>query len=232
MARLLRQQPYHFFVIGLREVYVAVDDIKIDQQTEWTTSLRYSMKEFADIIQKHGGLPPTRECDLKIDLECDQPPKERTYRMSSAELREVQVHLQDLLAKDWICPSRSPYGAPTLFVRKKDETMRMCVDYQKLYHLARKDRTPLPQIDDLLDSRYGAHYFIALDMYKGYHLVRVKERDIHKTAFRTHYGLFEYCVLPFGLCNAPCGFQSNDESSSSPVSWQVLRGICGRIVYL
>jgi hypothetical protein len=80
--------------------------------------------------------------------------------------------------------------------------MRMCADYRKLNDLTRKDRTPLPRIDELLDSLYGAHYFCTLDLYKGYHHVRVKERDIHKTTFRTHYGLFDYCVLPFGLCNA------------------------------
>ena len=166
------------------------------------------MNEFTDIIKEPDGLPPTRECDFEINLECDEPPKERTYRMSPAELREVQVQLQDLLAKGWIRPSKSPYGAPILFVRKKDGTMRMCVDYRKLNDLTRKDRTPLPRIDELLDSLYGAQYFSTLDLYKGYHQVRVKERDIHKTAFRTHYGLFEYCVLPFGLCNAPAGFQA------------------------
>jgi hypothetical protein len=86
--------------------------------------------------------------------------------------------------------------------------MRMFVDYRKLNDLTRKDRTPLPRIDEFPDSLYGAHYFNTLDLYKGYHQVRVKERGIHKTAFRTRYGLFEYCVLPFGLCNAPTGFQA------------------------
>jgi hypothetical protein len=87
--------------------------------------------------------------------------------------------------------------------------MRMCVDYRKLSDLTRKDRTPLPRIDELLDSLYGVHYLSTLDMYKqGYHQVRVKERDIHTTPFRTHYGLFEYCILPFELCNAPNGFQA------------------------
>jgi hypothetical protein len=144
MAKLLRQQPTELCVIGLRQVQDAVHDINIDQQPEWTTSLRDSLNEFTDIIKEHDGLLPTRECDFEINLECDEPPKERTYRMSPAELREVKVQLQDLLAKGWIRPSKSPYGAPILFVRKNDGTMRMYVDYRKLNDLTRKDRTPLP----------------------------------------------------------------------------------------
>jgi hypothetical protein len=89
MAKLLMQQPVDLFVIGLREVQDAVDDIDTDQQPEWTTSLRDSLNEFTDIIKEPDGLPPTRECDFEINLECDEPPKERTYRMSPAELREV-----------------------------------------------------------------------------------------------------------------------------------------------
>jgi hypothetical protein len=95
MAKLLRQQPKDLSVIGLREVQDAVDEINSDRQPEWTTSLRYSQNEFTDIIKEPDGLPPTRECDFEINLECDEPPKDRTYRMSPAELREVQVQLQD-----------------------------------------------------------------------------------------------------------------------------------------
>jgi hypothetical protein len=91
MAKLLRQQPSYLFVIGLREVQDAVYDINTDQQPEWTTSLRDALDEFTDIIKEHDGLSPTRECDFEINLECDEAPKERTYRMSPAELREVQV---------------------------------------------------------------------------------------------------------------------------------------------
>jgi hypothetical protein len=91
MAKLLRQQPTDLFVIRLREVHDAVNDINTDQQPEWTTSLRDSMNEFTDIIKEPDGLPPTREYDFAINLECDEPPKERTYRMSLAELREVKV---------------------------------------------------------------------------------------------------------------------------------------------
>jgi hypothetical protein len=94
------------------------------------------------ILTEPDGLPPTRECDFEINFECDEPPMERTYRMSPVELRQVRVQLQDLLAKGWIRPSKSMYGAPILFVRKKDGTMRMCVDYWKLNDLTRKYRTP------------------------------------------------------------------------------------------
>jgi hypothetical protein len=118
-----------------------------------------------DIIKEHNGLPPARECDFEIKLECDEPPNNRTHRMSSTELREVHVQLQDLLAKGWICPSKSPYGAPFSCVRKKDGTMRMCVDSGKLDNLTRKDRTPIPRIDELLDSLYGAYYFSTIDIY-------------------------------------------------------------------
>jgi hypothetical protein len=155
MAKLLRQQPEDLFVIGLLEVHDAVGDINTDQQPEWTTLLLDSLNEFTDIIKEPNGLPPTRECDFEINLECDEPPKEQTYGMSPAELREVQVHLQDLLAKGWIRLSKFSYGAPILFVRKKDGTMRMCVDYRKLNDLTRKDRTPLPRFEELLDSLYG-----------------------------------------------------------------------------
>jgi hypothetical protein len=155
MAKLLRQQPADLFVIGLREVQDAVDDINTDQQPEWATSLRDSLNEFTDIIEEPHGLQPKHECDFEINLECDEPSKERTYRMSPAELREVQVQLQDLVAKGWICPSKSPYGAPVLFVRKEDGTMRMCVDYQKLNDLTRKNRTPLPRIDELLSRSHA-----------------------------------------------------------------------------
>jgi hypothetical protein len=112
MAKRLRQQQADFFVIGLRDVHDAVGDIDTDQQAKWTTSLRDSLNEFTDIIKEPDGLPPTRECDFEINMESDEPPKERTYRLSHTELRQIRVQLQDLLAKGRIRPSKSPYGAP------------------------------------------------------------------------------------------------------------------------
>jgi hypothetical protein len=141
------------------------------------------MNEFTDIIKEHDGLPPACECDFEINLDCDEPPKQRTYRVYLVELREVQVQLQDSIAKGWIRPSKSPYSAPILSIRKKEGTMRMCVDYRKLNDLTRKDCTPLPRIDELLDSLYGAHYFSTSDLY---HLAITKSELESATSIRHH----------------------------------------------
>eukprot|EP00873_Tetraselmis_striata_P038562 jgi/Tetstr1/458826/TSEL_045209.t1 len=217
MAKELRKsRGEELFAVAVREVFDAVAELRTDQSTEWTEELKESLMEFADIIAELTNLPPEREFDFEINLESDEPPKERTYRMSPAELQEVRSQLEELLAEGWIRPSKSNYGAPILFVRKKDGTLRMCVDYRKLNDLTKKDRTPLPRIDELLDSLHGATTFSTLDLYKGYHQVQIKPEDIHKTAFRTHYGLYEYCVLPFGLTNAPARFQTMMNRILSP----------------
>lgn len=128
--------------------------------------------------------------------------------MSPAELEEVRRQLNDLLEKGWIRPSESPYGAPILFVRKKDGGLRMAVDYRRLNALTKKNRAPLPRIDELLDVLSGSTIFSKLDMAQAYHQCRVAEADVEKTAFRTRYGLFEFLVLPFGLSNAVSYFMT------------------------
>ena len=104
-------------------------------------------------------------------------------------------------------PSTSPYGAPVLFIPKKNGKWRLCVDYRALNKLTTKNRYPLPKVDELMDRLHGARYFTKIDLASGYHQIRVKEADIHKTAFVSRYGSFEYTVMPFGLCNAPTTFQ-------------------------
>ena len=168
------------------------------------------LKEYRDVFQPlPAGLPPPRHIDHHIDLEPgSQPPFKAVYRMSPVELEEVRRQLDDLLEKGFIQPSKSPFGAPILFVRKKDGSLRMCVDYRALNKITIKNRYPLPRIDELLDQLHGARIFSKLDLASGYHQVRVATEDIPKTAFRTRHGHFEFKVLPFGLTNAPATFMA------------------------
>ncbi|GBG79257.1 hypothetical protein CBR_g29308 [Chara braunii] len=134
-------------------------------------------------------------------------PRGRIYRMSPAELDELRRQLKELTEKGWIRPSTSPYGAPVLFVPKKGGPLRMCVDYRGLDAITVKNAEPLPRIDDLLDRVQGCRYFTKIDLKSGYHQIAVRPEDQHKTAFQTRYGLYEFVVTPFGLCNAPGTFQ-------------------------
>ena len=110
--------------------------------------------------------------------------------------------MKDLLDKGFIRPSSSPWGAPVLFVRKKDGSLRMCIDYRQLNKVTTKNKYPLPRIDDLFDQLQGAKWFSKIDLRSGYHQVRVREKDIPKTAFRTRYGHFDFRVMSFWLTNA------------------------------
>ncbi|KAL4014605.1 hypothetical protein IC575_026814 [Cucumis melo] len=126
--------------------------------------------------------------------------------MAPAELKELKVQLQELLDKGFIRPSVSPWGVPVLFVKKKDGSMRLCIDYRELNKVTVKNRYPLPRIDDLFDRFCGATVFSKIDLRSGYHQLRIKDGDIPKTAFRSRYGHYEFIVMSFGLTNAPAVF--------------------------
>ncbi|KAK8916356.1 hypothetical protein KSP39_PZI022892 [Platanthera zijinensis] len=153
------------------------------------------------------GLPPSRDVEFTIDLvEGAKPVAKAPYRMAPKELAELKSQLQELLDKDFIRPSTSPWGAPVLFVKKKDGSFRLCVDYRELNKLTIRNQYPLPRIDDLFDQLSNAKVFSKIDLRSGYHQMRIKEDDIYKTAFSTRYGHFEFVVMPFGLTNAPAVF--------------------------
>ncbi|KAL0291047.1 UNVERIFIED_CONTAM: RNA-directed DNA polymerase [Sesamum calycinum] len=128
--------------------------------------------------------------------------------MVPLELKELKKQLEELLDKGFIWPSISPWGAPVLFVKKKDRSMRLCVDYRQLNRITIKNKYPLPRIDELLDQLKGATVFSKINLRTGYWQLQVEEGSIPKTAFRTRYGHYEFVVMPFGLTNAPAVFMS------------------------
>ncbi|KAI3726792.1 hypothetical protein L1987_66598 [Smallanthus sonchifolius] len=153
------------------------------------------------------GLPLIRQVEFRIDLVPGATPIAKSpYRLAPSEMKELSSQLQELLDKGFIRPSFSPWGAPILFVKKKDGSFRMCIDYRELNKLTVKNRYPLLRIDDLFDQLQGATCFSKIDLRSGYHQLRVLEEDIPKTAFRTRYGDYEFVVMPFGLTNAPAVF--------------------------
>ncbi|GJV58068.1 reverse transcriptase domain-containing protein [Tanacetum coccineum] len=164
--------------------------------------------EFEDVFPEDLlGLPPQRQVEFRIDLVPGATPIAKSpYRLAPSEMQELSGQLQELQDKGFIRPSHSPWGAPVLFVKKKDGSLRMCIDYRELNKLTVKNRYPLPRIDDLFDQLQGSRFFSKIDLRSGYHQLRVHEDDIPKTAFRTRYGHFEFTVMPFGLTNAPAVF--------------------------
>ncbi|KAJ9552657.1 hypothetical protein OSB04_016702 [Centaurea solstitialis] len=166
------------------------------------------VREFPEVFPEElPGLPPQRQVEFHIDLVPGAGPIAKSpYRLAPSEMQELSNQLQELLDKGFIRPSSSPWGAPVLFVKKKDGSFRMCIDYRELNKITIKNRYPLPRIDDLFDQLQGATYFSKIDLRSGYHQMRVREEDIAKTAFRTRYGHYEFLVMPFGLTNAPAVF--------------------------
>jgi hypothetical protein len=164
--------------------------------------------KFLDVFPEDlPGLPPKRDVEFVIELKPGIAPiSRRSYRMPPNELVELKTQLQDLLAKGFIRPSSSPWGCPAIFVKKKDQTLRMCTDYRPLNEVTIKNKYPLPQINILFDQLTGARVFSKIDLRSGYHRIRLRPEDIPKTAFTTLYGLFEYLVMSFGLTNAPAHF--------------------------
>jgi len=167
--------------------------------------------EYVDVFRKSQAdtLAPHRSYDHAIDIEPEKEvPSSRMYPLSAHELEVLADYIEQNLRTGFIRPSTSPVGAPILFVKKKDGSLRLCVDYRNLNSVTIKNRYPLPLINETLDRLCGARYFTKIDLRNGYYQLRIKEGDEWKTAFKTRYGHFEYQVMPFGLTNAPASFQN------------------------
>src|SRR6476619_1776903 len=178
-------------------------------EVPWVSEM---LSEFSDVFQDPlpVGLPPERSEGHSIPTEPGHPPPFRSmYRLSPLEYRELEKQVTKFLKDGILEMSKSPYGAPVLFVPKPNgRGLRLYVDYRALNAITVKNRYPIPRIDDLLDAVSGAKFFTSLDLTSGYHQVLISEEDRPKTAFRTPMGHFQFKVLIEGLTNAPATFQS------------------------
>jgi hypothetical protein len=164
--------------------------------------------EFPDVFPEDlPGMPPDRDVEFVIELQPGTTPiSRRSYKMTPKELAELKVQLNELLDKWYIHPSSSSWGCPALFVKKKDQSLRLCVDYRPLNAVTVKNKYPLSRIDILFDQLASAKVFSKVDLCSGYHQIKIRPEDVPKTAFSTRYGLYEYLVMSFGLTNVPAHF--------------------------
>ena len=197
VQRMLRKgcQGYLAYVVETWKEGTLVDEILV-------------VREFSDVFPYDiAGLPPDREVEFTIDLiPRTEPISIPPYRMASAELRKLKAQLEEFLSKGFIRPSISSWGAPVLFVKKKNGSLRLCIDYRQLNKVTIHNQYSLPKIDELLDLLQGSQVYSKIDLRSGYHQLRVHEGDVPKTAFRTRYDHYEFRVMSFGLTNGPVAF--------------------------
>ena len=206
-ARACKLPGSRSFTLSLNAIFGRASD---PVETPDLSAIPEEYRDFSDVFSKAKAdtLAQHRPYDLKIELEDGgRPPPGRVYSLSPSELKSLREFLDEHLSLGFIRPSSSPHGAPVLFVKKKDGSLRLCVDFRGLNRITKKDRYPLPLISDLLDSPGNARVYTKIDLRHAYHLVRITDGDEWKTTFRTRYGSFEWMVMPFGLTNAPAAFQ-------------------------
>lgn len=190
--------------------------------TEQQSALQKLINEHRDVFALNPEeLGCTSLVKHHIDTENNPPIRRPPYRTSPEQRQRIDTHVQEMLERGIIEPSNSAWSAPVVLVKKRDGTDRFCVDYRKLNAVTRKDSYPLPRTDDVLDALHGAQYFTSLDLMSGYHQVKMEEDSRDKTAFVTHSGLFQFLVLPFGLCNAPSTFQRLIECMLRGLNWKI-----------
>ena len=188
-------ETYLAYVIDKKKVEPSLSDIP-------------TVCDYLDVFpEDFPGLPLHREIEFAIDVVPGATLASVTpCRIAPMKLKELKHQLQELLEKGFIHPSVSPSGAPVLFVKKKDGTLRLCIDYRQLNKMTVKNKYPLPRIDDSFDQLKGVSIFSKIDLRSGYRQLRIKDADVHKMAFRTRYGHYEFLVMTFRLTNAPAAF--------------------------
>jgi transposase InsO family protein len=183
-------------------------NLKTDLVGQDARNMLELVKQYSDVFpEKLTALPPERAVEHTIKLADDEPVYRSQYRLSPLESRTAKETVQELLEAGLIQPSKSPYSAPILFVKKTDGTLRMVLDYRILNKKTIRDRFPIPRISDLLDRLGNAKIFSKLDLMSGFFQVRVRQEDVYKTAFSTDDGHFEFRVMPMGMANSPATFQ-------------------------
>ena len=201
---LKRNEIEELYLATIQEANDDTDDIsastvQLDEIPEWIR------KDYGTVLREElpSQMPLVRSVDHEIPLKPDMPPPFKgIFRLSQYELRELKQQLDQLLRDDKIKPSTSPYDAPVLFAKKKNDKLRMCIDYRALNSQTIQNRYALPRIDELFDRLHGAKVFTKLDLTSGYYQIAIKPKDRYKTAFRTRYDHYEFNVMPFGLTNA------------------------------
>nr|GEU74004.1 putative reverse transcriptase domain-containing protein [Tanacetum cinerariifolium] len=190
------------FVFTNFSTLIDIEPVELD--TSYEAELAYGKVVFPEELPR---LPPPRQVKFRIDLIHGAAPMPRApYRLAPSEMKELSEQLKEFSKKGFIQPSSSPWGAPILFVKKKDRSFRMCIDYRELNKLTIKNRYPLPRMDDLFDQLQGFSVYSKIALRSGYHQLCIHEEDIPITAFRTRYGHYEFQVMPFELTNAPAVF--------------------------
>ena len=209
-----------------------LESLTLKDEVRQDVSLPRVVCEYEDVFPNElPRLPPSRDVDFCINLHPSTSPISMTpHRMALVELQELKVQLQELLDRGFIRPSTSPWGVLVLFAKKKDKTLRLCIDNRQLNRVTIKNQYPIPRIDDQFDQLRGARVYSKIDLHTGYHHLRVRKADIPKIAFRTRYGHFEFIVMPFELTNAPAAFMDLMHRVFQPSLYQLVVVFVGNIL--
>lgn len=190
-----------------------------DLTAKQLVELKELIRKYCDLFDTEKQLGGAASVSHSIDTGEHHPINSVPYRASVGERAAIEEKINELLKKGVIHPSRSPWSFPVVMVKKKDGTLRFCIDYRKLNKITKRDVYPLPRIDDSIDAMGKAKYFSTFDLNSAYWQIPVNPNDKEKTAFISHTGLFEFDVMPFGLCNAPATFQRYMDLIFAGIKW-------------